>query len=55
MGAQRAEKLKQALKASKKTAAEARASFLRAEDVLASLEDREGRREARERAVRERR
>jgi hypothetical protein len=47
--ARRAEKLRKLLAASKKTADQAQKSFLKSEDVLASLEERKQRRRDRER------
>lgn len=46
--AQRATKLKGLLGAAQRTADQAQRSFLKAEDALAELEDREARREARD-------
>ncbi len=45
--AQRAAKLKSVLKASRRTADQAQQSFLRAEDTLAAIEERESQRSQR--------
>lgn len=50
--AQRADKLRQLLNVATKTADQTQRSFLKAEDVLAGLEDREAQRAAREPAGR---